>query len=200
MKIYCFIVLAGLLIGCQNRRQLDSHGNPIFNSVVVDDSIIHPEKGISANYYTVSGNIANPSSSVFVSKNPTEEEIWDFVINKPSYFFVIHYKREACAIAGLWPKNRDWLNGGWEWKIINPNIGTERIIESEIKGPIAEHRLREYRNVLAKEDKPYIEKGKSILAPKGNRVYKIANYQDILAEIISISENNDLWNKENRPQ
>jgi hypothetical protein len=168
--------------------------------VALEDSIIHPEKGISANYYTVSNNIANPYSSVFVSKNPTEDEIWDFIIQKPSYFFIIHKKREICAIAGLWPKNRDWLNGGWEWKILNPNNGTEKVIESKIKGPIAEHRLREYKNALAKEDHPYIEKGKSILAPKGNRIYNIANYQDIFEEIISIAETDDLWNKDNRLQ
>jgi hypothetical protein len=60
--------------------------------------------------------------------------------------------------------------------------------------------MREYKNEIAKEEHPYIEKGKSILAPKGNRIYKIANYQDIFAEIISIAEENDLWNKNNRMQ
>ena len=193
-------MLACLVISCQNRRQPDDHGKPVFNSVALEDSIIHPEKGISANYYTVSNNIANPNSSVFVSKKPTEEEIWAFTMNMPSYFFIIHEKRDIRAIAGLWPKSRDWLNGGWEWKIMNPNNGTEKVLESGIKGPIAEHRMREYKNAIAKEAHPYIEKGKSILAPKGKRIFKIANYQDIFAEIISIAEDNDLWNKNNRLQ
>jgi hypothetical protein len=198
MKFLFFIALLFPLSGCQYHRQLDSHGNPVFNSVALEDSLIHPEKGIASNYYTVGNNIANPYSSVFVSKNPSEDEIWDFVMNKPSYFFIIHNRGEVCAIAGLWPKSRDWLTGGWEWKIVNPNTYTEKTIESKIQGPVAEHRLRESKSALAKKDHPYIEKGKSILAPKGNRIYKIANYQDIFSEIISIAETNDLWNKGNR--
>ena len=84
MKI---IILAILVIG-QVFGQTDKNNNPVFNSVSTNKKSIDNFLLIS-NYYTLKNNLENRQSSVFVSDNPTLEQIEKAAINLPSDFFIL---------------------------------------------------------------------------------------------------------------
>jgi hypothetical protein len=68
--------------------QTDKNGNPVFNSVSTYEKVIDNFLLIS-NYYTLSNNIENKQSSVFISEKPTLDQIEKAAINLPSDFFIL---------------------------------------------------------------------------------------------------------------
>lgn len=87
MKKITIIILTIFSI-VQVFAQTDNNGNPVFNSVSTNEKAIDNFVLIS-NYYTLSNNIENKQSSVFISEKPTLDEIEKAAINLPSDFFIL---------------------------------------------------------------------------------------------------------------
>lgn len=88
------ILFVILILGCSTiPNQLDKQGNPIFNSIPIAEQEFEGYF-VSYNYYTAVNNIANPNSSDFVNKQPTQKQLWEFCTNLPSYFWNIHKDNE----------------------------------------------------------------------------------------------------------
>src|SRR5690554_239156 len=82
-----FLILT-LLIWSQTFGQTDHNGNPVLNSISTSEKSYNDCLLIS-NYYTLKNNIENKLSSVFISENPTLNEIEDAAINLPSDFYIL---------------------------------------------------------------------------------------------------------------
>src|SRR5688572_19380030 len=82
------IIVAFLFIATQTFSQTDHNGNPVFNSVSTSEESFQGFKLIS-NYYTLKTNIENKGSSVYISGNPTLDEISNAAVTLPSDFFLI---------------------------------------------------------------------------------------------------------------
>lgn len=89
MKKITTIILTTLILGLgQTFGQTDKNGNPIFNSVSTTEKSFDDFLLIS-NYYTLKNNIENKQSSVFVSENPTLDQVEKTAINLASDFFIL---------------------------------------------------------------------------------------------------------------
>src|SRR5687767_6929437 len=86
MKILLSVFL--FFLATISYSQTDHNGNPVFNSVSKSEETIDDFKIISS-YYTLKSNIENKSSSVYISDNPTLNEISNAATNLPSDFFLI---------------------------------------------------------------------------------------------------------------
>ncbi len=85
MKNIVIVLLIAFAFG-QSFGQIDK--DPVFNSVSTGEKQFDNFLLIS-NYYTLENNIENRGSSVFISENPSLEEIEDAAINLPSDFFIL---------------------------------------------------------------------------------------------------------------
>lgn len=89
MKKNTIIILTFLTLALgQTYGQTDKNGNPVFNSVSTTEKSLD-EFLLISNYYTLKNNIENKQSSVFVSENPTLDQIERSAINLPSDFFIL---------------------------------------------------------------------------------------------------------------
>jgi hypothetical protein len=68
--------------------QTDANNNPVFNSITTQELAIGKALLIS-NYYTLDNNITNKKSSVYISENPTLEQIEYAALNLNSAFFMV---------------------------------------------------------------------------------------------------------------
>lgn len=87
MKKISILILSILTLG-QAFGQADKNNNPVFNSVSTNERPIEDLLLIS-NYYTLKNNIENKQSSVFISENPTLDQIEKAATNLPSDFFIL---------------------------------------------------------------------------------------------------------------
>jgi len=87
MKKVTITILAILTLG-QLFGQTDKNGNPVFNSVSLNEKSVGDCLLIS-NYYTLKNNIENRASSAFISESPTLDQIEEAAINLPSDFFIL---------------------------------------------------------------------------------------------------------------
>jgi len=90
MKKVTITILTILTLG-QLFGQTDKNGNPVLNSVTINEKSVGDCLLIS-NYYTLKNNIENSASSAFISENPTLGQIEEAAINLPSDFFILTKK------------------------------------------------------------------------------------------------------------
>jgi hypothetical protein len=89
MKKISIIILTCLILGLgQTFGQTDRNGNPVFNSVYTTEKSLDDFLLIS-NYYTLKNNIENKRSSVFISENPTLDQVEKAACILPSNFFIL---------------------------------------------------------------------------------------------------------------
>ncbi|MBL7815490.1 MAG: hypothetical protein JNL70_10780 [Saprospiraceae bacterium] len=116
--------------------QIDANGNPIFNSVTLKEEVLD-SCSISLNYYTLKGNIDTKKSSVFISNNPTLDQIQNAAINLPSDFYVLSKNQSLiCMIMILNSPQRGFL-------VVNPQTGEQKEYKCKLKGDISENRAKE---------------------------------------------------------
>tara|TARA_R110002124_G_scaffold287021_11_gene469931 strand:- start:28700 stop:29569 length:870 start_codon:yes stop_codon:yes gene_type:complete len=87
MKKIAIIILTFLTLG-QVFGQTDKNGNPVFNSVSTNEKVIGDFLLIS-NYYTLKNNIENRQSSVFISEQPTLDQVEKAAVNLASDFYIL---------------------------------------------------------------------------------------------------------------
>lgn len=130
------LTLIFLLFSTISFSQTDKNGNPVFNSITIKEETIQDFQ-ISLNYYTLKTNIENKNSSVYISDNPTLQEIENASINLPSDFFIITRKQGILNLIMLqnYPQR--------QFFVINPETGKQSQFPCTLKGDITENRANE---------------------------------------------------------
>lgn len=130
------LTLVFLLIATKSFSQTDHNGNPVFNSITTNEETVNDFQFIS-NYYMLKTNIENKNSSVYISDNPTLEEIGNASINLPSDFFIITKKQGMLNLVVLqnYPSR--------QFFVINPETRKQNQYTCSINGDITENRAKE---------------------------------------------------------
>lgn len=116
--------------------QTDRNGNPIFNSVTIEEESF-ADFNLSSNYYTLRNNIEDKNSSVFIAKNPSPSQIEDAAMNLPSDFFIITKGPYMVNIIMMINKpKRSFL-------VVEPQSGRQTKYKCKLKGNISENRAKE---------------------------------------------------------
>jgi hypothetical protein len=125
-----------LLSTIKSFSQTDRNGNPIFNSVSTGEETIKDFK-LHANYYTIKNNIENKNSSVYISNNPTLDQILNFATFLPSDFFLITKGNGMVNMVII-------INSpSRKYIVINPMTGKQSQFDCSIIGDITENRATE---------------------------------------------------------
>lgn len=116
--------------------QVDSHGNPVFNSISTSEKQIENFTLIS-NYYTLKNNIENKKSSVFISSSPSINQIEQAALNLPSDYFLVTKDNKMIAMIMLLNKPKR------EFMIVLTATNQSITAECNLKGDITQNRANE---------------------------------------------------------
>src|ERR1700730_18281462 len=131
-----FLIIIFILISTLSYSQIDHKGNPVFNSIQAGEDTISDFNLIS-NYYPLKTNIENKSTAVFISENPTLDEVLDAATKLPSDFFLIMKGQNVIKMI---------LINNFPTKyffVINPNTRKGEKYKSPLKGDITENRAND---------------------------------------------------------
>lgn len=131
-----FLTFFFLLIAIQVYSQTDNNGNPVFNSIPINEEKIKDFRFLS-NYYTLKNNIENKGSAVYISNNPTLDEVEGAAINLPSDFFLV--MKNQLLLNMILIRN----NPTRQYFVINPTTGKQEEFLCSIRGDITENRAKE---------------------------------------------------------
>lgn len=181
-------VLAILLIlmTTQVFSQTDQNGNPVFNSVSTNEETINDFQFLS-NYYTLKNNIENKSSSVYISKKPTLDEIENAALNLPSDFFVVLKNQEVLNMIMILNKPTR------QYFVINPTTGKQEQFPCDISGDITENRANE----LIKEKYDAQAKIKDDILYFNNKKLIIISNKVIKENVVNLIDKQKLSNWDN---
>lgn len=115
--------------------QTDKNGNPVFVSVVVNEEKLDDTE-LTSSYYTLKNNIENKESSVFISENPTLNEIENAATSLPSNFYILTKNRNILYFILITNQSKSFL-------VVNPNTGRKDEYSCKLKGDISENRAKE---------------------------------------------------------
>lgn len=132
MKKIALIILTALSLN----QAIAQTNNPVFNSVSINEKSLNDHLLIS-NYYTLKNNLENKSSSVFISPNPTLEQIEKAAINLPSDFFLLTKNSKMVAMVMLQnsPKR--------EFMVIKMATKQQSTFPCTLTGDVTENRAKE---------------------------------------------------------
>ncbi|WP_312345649.1 hypothetical protein [Chryseobacterium binzhouense] len=173
-KIVSIIAISLFLVSSELFSQTDKNGNPVFNSLKIEN-IKFEDVEIISNYYTIENNIDNRSSSVFINEKPTSEDYVNFSTKLPSYFFMIADKGNVLGLAMLIPKIED---NSFFYNVVIPSKDLSFQIPSKLKGKITEHRANEILNF--KNSKAEISKN---VLKYNNMDFEVLRYDKIIEEL-----------------
>ena len=177
MKKIAIIILTFLTLG-QVFGQTDKNGNPVFNSVSTNEKVIGDFLLIS-NYYTLKNNIENRQSSVFISEQPTLDQVEKAAVNLASDFYILtkeskmktnQQSKYPCDLTGDITENRanELVKGKYDSTafikndILNFNGKEFKIISNkEIEGAVW---------TLIKKEKLNKKKPSDIMLPSKNEI------------------------------
>lgn len=174
--------------------QIDKHGNPVFNSISIDEKN-YSGYNIDANYYTISNNIANPNSSVFVSKEPSAEQVFEFATNLPSYFWVLYKDREIFKLVSLNQKSNSWSEVKWSFFVQDTKNGTSKEFPINIwMLHITEHRMLEIMHRDKMLEQKLMEPDKRIFHKFfGEKIYGVISYLKIYEKLLKLINEGKLY-------
>jgi hypothetical protein len=125
-----------LLIATQCLSQKDHNGNPVFNSISLNEDTLK-DFNLLENYYTLKNNIENKNSSVYISKRPTLNEIENAAVNLPSDFYIVSTKQATLNLIMI-------LNKPYrQYFVVNPTTRKQLQFSCSIDGDITENRANE---------------------------------------------------------
>jgi len=164
MKRVTIIILTILTLG-QLFGQTDKNGNPVFNSVTTSEKEVGNFMLIF-NYYTLENNIENKLSSVFVSENPTIEQIETAAISLQSDFFILTKKSKIVVLIILQntPKR--------EFMTVEMSNNRQKTFPCNLKGDITENRANE---IIKENYDPAAKIENNVLTFNGKRFEIITN-------------------------
>lgn len=180
------LTLFFLIISIKGFSQKDKNGNPIFNSITINEEKIQDFQ-LSSNYYLLKTNIDNKNSSVYISDNPSLNEIEKVSINLPSDFFLVSKKQGMINLILLQNQpERQFL-------VVNIKTGKQNKYPCNIKGVITENRANEI--LREKYDKKTKINGNKLIF-NGKKLTIISN-QEIKKAVLDLIENEKLSIEEN---
>jgi len=129
--IAAFLFMAQKIIA-----QIDQNGNPVFNSIVINEETLGDGKLITS-YYTLKDNVNNKKSSVYISENPSLDELLNAAATLPADFFIITRNHHPVNLILLsnYPSKK--------WIALTPSSNNQREFECTLKGDIGENRAKE---------------------------------------------------------
>nr|WP_320117451.1 hypothetical protein [uncultured Marinifilum sp.] len=135
MKKIAIVILAILSMG-NIYGQTDKNGNPVFNSVSISEKSIDKFLLIG-NYYTLSNNIENKLSSVYISEKPTLDQIESAAVNLASDFFILTKESKMVVMVMLQndPKR--------EFMSVVMKTNKQTLFPCNLSGDITENRANE---------------------------------------------------------
>lgn len=173
-----------LLISIQIYAQTDNNGNPVFNSVSTGEKEFKNCLLIS-NYYTLSNNIENKLSSVFISESPSLDEIENAAKLLPSDFFILTKESKMIAMVMIQEQpKREFMT-----MIMSSNKQDFHICE--LQGDVSENRANE----LIKENYDSTATIKNGILTFNNKEFKIITNKEIDKAIKELIEKNKLHKK-----
>lgn len=183
MKVLIQIAIISL-ISIQIHAQTDNNGNPIFNSVSTDEREFKNCLLIS-NYYTLSNNIENKLSSVFISESPSLDEVENAAKQLPSDFFILTKESKMVAMIMIqeYPKR--------EFMTMVMSSNKQDFYKCELEGDISENRANE----LIQENYDSTATMKNGILTFNNTEFKIITNEEIDKAIEELIEKNKLHKK-----
>ncbi|MCD1118286.1 hypothetical protein [Chryseobacterium turcicum] len=116
--------------------QTDKNGNPVFNSLTLSEEKVN-DYVLNSNYYTLANNISNKNSSVFITEQPSLDEIELAATKLPSDFFLVVKNLSPVKMIMLAEKSE------MVFFVIDPATGANEVFPADIKGDITENRAKE---------------------------------------------------------
>ena len=175
------LILLTLLTFGNIYSQTDRNGNPVFNSIITDEQEFK-EYNLVSNYYTIENNIENKNSSVFVSENPSLNEIEKFATDLPSDFFLITKEQQMSNMILIVNEPK------MTFVVINMANNKQSKFDFKLNGDITENRANEI--VKAKYDvDAKINKGNLYF---NNKKFKIISNKDINKSVLSLIRKQEL--------
>lgn len=175
------LTLIFLLLATKSFSQTDKNGNPVFNSVTTNEETIQDFQ-LSSNYYLLKTNIENKNSSVYISDNPTLNEIENASQDLPSDFFIISKNQGTMNLVLLQNKpTRQFL-------VINLETRKQNQYPCNIKGDITENRANEI--IKEKYDTKTKIKGNKLIF--NTKKLTIIPTQDIKKAVLELIEKEKL--------
>lgn len=175
MKKISTIILTVLALG-QAFGQSDKNGNPVFNSVTTNEKSFDDFLLIS-NYYTLKNNIENRQSSVFISENPTLDQIEEAAISLPSDFFILTKESKMVVMVILQnDPERAFMT-------VAMKTNQQSTFPCELNGAMTENRANE---LLKENYDPTARVENGFLTFNGNRFQLISNQEieDAVSDLI----------------
>ena len=169
--------------------QTDKNGNPVFNSITISEEKFE-KYSLSSNYYTLTNNIENPSSSVFINAKPTDKQVIDASLKLMPYFFVVTNQNKASYMILIITDPNSSIP---KYKIASLEIAKNKWTNFVLKtdGEIAEHRSNELiKNPFKTYVATRLDNGKFTYADNS---YKILNFSDLKMEIIKLIDSKKLY-------
>lgn len=185
-SVFLFLLLVSSIL----LSQVDKDGNPIFNSLVISQET-HEEYTIISNYYTVANNIDNPNSSAFVSSEPANEEVIEFVRTLPSYFFIIVRDQEVKVIIGVHSK-LDGKKSSYYFNVMNLQTEEQIEIDCQTTGDITEFRAAELMKLYPDQSKE-IKIGSNSLVIFDKICYSVQSFNSVRKEINNLVQEYRLY-------
>lgn len=181
------ILILTIILNTNFIAQTDRHGNPIFISEQLSEENIDVFE-LTSSYYTITNNISNKESSVYVSDTPSLEEYIKFSRDLPSYFFIIH-KGQNVFVMIMPIQQNDGSDTRLKYNIINPNNGQSIEVPCSVFGEISEMRAHELIKLNIDSESKIIDlpnNGKGLVFNKV--VYRIQPYDQLKHEVIEIAK------------
>ena len=155
--------------------QTDRNGNPVFNSIITNEQEFE-EFNLVFNYYTIKNNIENKNSSVFISENPTLDEVEKFATELPSDFFLITKNQQISNLILIVSEPK------MTFVVINMATNKRSEYDCKLRGDITENRANEI--IKAKYDTDAkIKEGKLYF---NNKKFKIITNAEINDAVLSL--------------
>jgi hypothetical protein len=155
-----------------------------FNSKVIsEEKMVDFE--LTTKYYTIENNIANKSSSVYVSDNPTIMEYVQFALMLPSYFFIVH-NGPAVKLEITLLQKKDGVVTTFSYVIVNPGTGKKLEVPSHIWGQISEGRVQELEKLKLDKTSKIMDQAKDKSYSFNGFSYTIQSYDQVKAELLAL--------------
>ena len=172
--------------------QSDIYSNHGLHSIVLKSDTLR-DCIVYTNYYTIHNNIDNKNSSIYISQNPSLDELINFACIKPSYFFIVITGHTVSHTIVMKPRidNKQMV---YSYIIVNSNSGNEIEIASKTSGDIAE--LRSAELILNAYDKgtKALQNGAEKFLFWGGKYYSIQSFQSVKEEVMNIISKYNLSN------
>lgn len=131
---FTFLLFIAMAYGAFS--QTSSKANLTFNSVITSKQA-YPNFGLISNYYTLSNNIDNPQSAVYIADSPTLDQIEEAALFLPSDYFIVSRGQHMLSLLMF---QNDPINA---FVAIELTSERQALHPNKLKGTITENRANE---------------------------------------------------------